>query len=153
MESIEADYKSNFGWLPDNIKNKIGHFNVFPLMPFVGEKAKHVPNKRRDFYKIMLIKVNSKLYYAVREVEIQKQVLVFSNPQISYNFEHLEGIKGVFYCIFNKHFLISVGIYKFNNYSVFQSNGDHVFELTEEQMNAVSDIYKKMFDEIASDYV
>jgi hypothetical protein len=40
--------------MPDNIRNEIGHFNVFPVDPFVGDKAKPVPYKRRDCYKIML---------------------------------------------------------------------------------------------------
>jgi AraC family transcriptional regulator, transcriptional activator of pobA len=29
IESIEEFYKSKFNWIPDNIKNEIGHFNVF----------------------------------------------------------------------------------------------------------------------------
>jgi AraC family transcriptional regulator, transcriptional activator of pobA len=153
IESIEGFYKRKFGWLPDNIKNEIGHFNVFPLEPFVGDKAQPVPYKRRDFYKIMLLKGHSKRYYADKEIEIKKQGLVFSNPRIPYSFEHLEDVKGGVFCIFNEHFLGSSGIANFNDYSVFQLKGVHVFESSEEQMNAVSDIYKKMFEEIASDYV
>jgi AraC family transcriptional activator of pobA len=53
-ESIKEFYHRKFDWMPDNIRNEIGHFNVFPLAPFVGDKAKPVPYKRRDCYKIML---------------------------------------------------------------------------------------------------
>jgi len=29
VESIEEFYKRKFDWMPDNIRNEIGHFNVF----------------------------------------------------------------------------------------------------------------------------
>jgi hypothetical protein len=39
IETIEEFYKRKFDWMPDNLKNEIGHFNVFNLEPFVGDKA------------------------------------------------------------------------------------------------------------------
>lgn len=45
IETIEEFYKRKFDWMPDNIKNEIGHFNVFRLEPFVGDKAQPVPYK------------------------------------------------------------------------------------------------------------
>jgi AraC-like DNA-binding protein len=151
VESIEEFYKRKFGWLPDNIKNEIGHFNIFPLDPFVGEKAKPAPYKKRDYYKIMLIKGNCKMHYADRVIEVQKQGLVFSNPHIPYKPEHLEHIKGGYFCIFNNHFFHQYG--NLNQYSVFQPNGEHVFDLTDEQVEKVSAIYEQMTDEIKSDYI
>ncbi|MFM9949358.1 MAG: hypothetical protein ACKV1O_15580 [Saprospiraceae bacterium] len=29
IESLEDFYKRKFDWMPDNIRNEIGHFNVF----------------------------------------------------------------------------------------------------------------------------
>lgn len=150
LESIGGFYERKFGWLPENIKNEIGHFNVFPLEPFVGEKAKPVPYKRRDFYKIMLLKGNSKRYYADKDIEIKKQALVFSNPFIPYNYEHLENVKGGVFCIFNHHFFHNFG--SINKYSIFQPNGEHVFELNNEQVHAVESIFERMFEEMNSEY-
>jgi hypothetical protein len=31
IETIEEFYKRKFNWMPDNIKNEIGHFNVFRI--------------------------------------------------------------------------------------------------------------------------
>ena len=31
--------------MPDNIRNEIGHFNVFSLKPFVGDKAQPVQSE------------------------------------------------------------------------------------------------------------
>ena len=150
IETIEEFYKRKFDWMPDNIKNEIGHFNVFRLEPFVGEKAQPVPYKRRDFYKIMLVKGNSQVHYADKVVEVKKQALSFSNPQIPYEWEHLDNIRSGFFCIFNQHFFHQYG--NLNQYSVFQSNGTHIFELSDEQVEKLAPIYERMFEEINSGY-
>lgn len=61
-ETIQEFYKRKFDWVPDNIRNYIGHFNVFKLEPFVCVNAKPVPYQRRDFYKIMLVTGNAKVH-------------------------------------------------------------------------------------------
>lgn len=63
-ETIEEMYQRKFDWMPENIRNEIGHFNVFRLEPFVDGKPKAIPYKRRDYYKIMLVVGNSKVHYA-----------------------------------------------------------------------------------------
>lgn len=151
IETIEEFYKKKFDWMPGNFKNEIGHFNVFNLEPFVGEKAQPVPYKRRDFYKIMLVKGNSKVHYADKVVEVKKQALSFSNPQIPYKWEHLDNISEGSFCIFNQHFFHQYG--NLNQYSVFQPNGTHIFELTDEQVEKIVAIYKRMFEEINSEYL
>ncbi|MBP6828286.1 MAG: helix-turn-helix transcriptional regulator [Saprospiraceae bacterium] len=151
IETIEEFYKKKFNWLPDNIRNEIGHFNVFSLAPFVGNNAQPVPYKRRDYFKIMLVIGNSKVHYADKVVEVQKQALSFSNPHIPYKWEHLDNIRKGFFCIFNQHFFHQYG--DLNQYSVFQPNGTHIFELTDEQVNKVQSIYERMFEEINSDYL
>ena len=88
VETIEEFYKRKFDWMPDNIRNEIGHFNVFKLDPFVGRNAQPVPHKRRDYYKIMLVIGNSNVHYSDKVVEVQKQALSFSNPQIPYKWDH-----------------------------------------------------------------
>ena len=139
VETIEEFYKEKLNWMPDNLRNEIGHFNVFNLEPFVGENAKPTPYKRRDFYKIMLVIGGGKVHYA-KVVEVQKQALSFSNPQIPYKWENKEDITGGFYCIFNQYFFHQFG--DLNHYEVFMPNGEHIFELTDEESNKVKDIYK-----------
>lgn len=154
MEKIETlldFYKQKFDWIPENIRNKIGHFNVFRLEPFTGDKAQPVPYKRRDYYKIMLVIGNSNVHYADKMVEVKKQALSFSSPQIPYKWEHLDNIRGGSFCVFNQHFFHEYG--KLEQYSVFQPNGTHIFELTNEQVEKIAPIYERMFEEINSDYV
>jgi AraC family transcriptional regulator, transcriptional activator of pobA len=151
IESLEEFYQRKFDWIPENIKNEIGHFNVFQHEPIEVGKAKPLPYKRRDFYKIMLVVGDIDMCYADKVVSIKKQALFFSNPQIPYTCAHLERIETGFYCIFNQHFFHKFG--NLTHYSVFQPTGNHVFELSDEQVEQLNPIYKKMFEEIKSDYV
>src|SRR5436190_2589705 len=151
IETIEEFYKRKFDWIPDNIKNEIGHFNVFQHEPVEPGKIKTLPYKRRDFYKIMLVIGDISINYADKVVAVKKQALYFSNPQIPYNCDNLERIKNGFYCIFNPQFFHKYG--DLNQYAVFQPAGSHVFEVSDEQVEQISLIYKKMFDEIKSEYI
>ena len=94
IETIEEFYKRKFDWIPENIKNEIGHFNVFQHEAVEPGKSKTIPYRRRDIYKIMLVTGNIKMNYANRLVTVKKQALFFSNPQIPYNCENLECIEG-----------------------------------------------------------
>ncbi len=150
IETIEAFYLRKFGGIPADLSKEIGHFNVFKLDPFVGNNAKPVPYSRRDFYKIMLVVGNYKMHYADQGYEIEKQALVFSNPQIPYSCEYTNRIIDGFFCLFSPSFFNQFG--DISQYTVFQPNCAHIFELTDEQVLKVRDIYTRMFEEINSDY-
>lgn len=147
-ESLEDFYKRKYDWMPKNLRSELGHFNVFNLQPYAG---KSVPYKKREFYKIMLVKGNSKVHFADQVIEIKKQALSFSNPQIPYKWEHLDNIRDGYFCIFNDNFFYQFG--QLTRYSVFQPGHNHIFELTDAQAKKVAPIYERMFDEIASDYI
>ncbi|RFS14313.1 AraC family transcriptional regulator [Emticicia sp. C21] len=151
VETIEEMYQRKFEWLPENIRNEIGHFNVFRLEPLIDGKSQPIPYKRRDYYKVMLVVGNSQIHYADQVIEVKKQALSFSNPQIPYKWEHLDNVRSGAYCIFNQHFFHQFG--NLSQYEVFQPNGTHIFELTDEQATKVSTIYERMFEEIDSDYM
>ena len=151
IETIEEFYKRKFDWMPENLKEGLGHFNVFDLEPYVGEMARPIPYKRRDFYKIMLIRSKGRVHYADRIVEVEKQAISFSSPLIPYKWEHLTNNWNGAFCIFNQHFFHQFG--NLGQYSVFQPGGDHIFELTDEQFDRLTDIYKRMKDELNSEYL
>jgi AraC-like DNA-binding protein len=151
IETIEEFYQRKFGGIPENIRHEIGHFNVFKLDPFVGSGAKPVPYRRRDYFKIMLVIGNYKMHYADEVVEIKKQALVFSYPQIPYSCEYVDRILSGVFCLFTPAFFHQYG--NLNQYEVFQPGGTHVFELTDEQVARVNNLYQQMFEEIDSDYI
>ena len=151
VETIADFYKRKYDWMPENILNEIGHFNVFKMENYIGKQAKPVPYKRRDYFKITLLIGESKIEYADIVIELKKQALVFSNPQIPYKWEHTDGIRSGFFCVFDQaFFLLFVNL---NQYSIFQPDGNHIFELNDEQVKLLNEVYLRMFDEIDSDYI
>ena len=66
----------------------------------------------------MLVIGNSKVHYADKVVEVQKQALSFSNPHIPYKWEHLDNVRSGAYCIFNQHFFHQYG--NLAQYEIFQ---------------------------------
>jgi AraC family transcriptional regulator, transcriptional activator of pobA len=148
-ESLEEFYKRKFSWLPENIRNDIGHFNMFRLEPYAQGKQTTIPYRRRDFYKIMLVKGHGTVYYADQVVDVKKQALAFSNPLIPYKWEHHEALKGQ-YCIFNQHFMHNFG--NISQYEIFQPSGNHIFELTDEQVLEVETMFAKLEKDFNSDY-
>lgn len=151
IETIEDFYKRKFEWMPGKIRKEIGHFNVFPLGPFVGEGAKAIPYRRRDYYKVMLVIGGGEVHYADKVIQVEKHALSFSNPLIPYKWEKRDLISGGFFCIFNRHFFYQYG--SLDQYSVFQPEGEHIFELADEQVPPIRGIYERMFEEIESDYI
>jgi len=149
-ESIEEFYQRKFDWMPENIRNEIGHFNLFWLEPYIEGKPTNIPYKRRDFYKIIFVKGNSNVHYADKVYEIKKQALAFSNPMIPYKWDHLDNIREGAYCIFNQHFFTQFG--DLMRYEVFQPNGVHVFELSDEESIQITGIFEQMEKEFKSDY-
>ena len=139
IESLEEFYQRKFNWIPENLKNDQGHFNLFRALqpiqcealfsvkPYLEGKLKAVPYRRRDFYKIMLFKGSSTVHFADRVYEVKKQALSFSNPFVPYKWDHLDTESSGMYCIFNAHFFSNFG--NIQQYEVFQPSGTHVFEL------------------------
>ncbi|MBY0479332.1 MAG: helix-turn-helix transcriptional regulator [Chitinophagaceae bacterium] len=151
VETIEEFYKRKFNWVPNNLHKEIGHFNVFRLDPYVGSRAKSVPYSRRDFYKITITLGSGKVYYADKCYEVKQQALTFSNPQIPYKWEHLDTLTGGVFCIFDQQFFHQFG--NLNQYAVYQPTGNRVFELSNEQLEKVSPVFQRMFEEMNSDYI
>ncbi|MDC6365082.1 MULTISPECIES: helix-turn-helix domain-containing protein [Flavobacteriaceae] len=148
--SLEEFYKTAHHYVPESVKSGIGHFNVFKLDEFAGPKPKPMPFNRRDYYKISLVKGQSKVHYADKVVHVEKQAIVFSNPQIPYNWERIDEQLTGYFCVFTDTFFHQFG--DLTQYPVFQPNGNLVFQLTDEQMGEIAPIFQKMFVEIDSDY-
>src|ERR1700754_3060402 len=134
-QSLEDFYRHKLNWMPDNLKNGMGHFNVFRLQDFVGKHARSVPYSRKDYFKITLLIGKNQLCYADKIIDIEGQALVFSNPFIPYKWEAGSDEQAGFFCIFTDTFFSQFGNIK--EYPVFQPGGMPVFFLTDEQLPAV----------------
>jgi AraC family transcriptional activator of pobA len=151
IETVQEFYKNKHQWMPEDVLSHIGHFNVFKLDPFTGNNTKPVPYKKRDFFKITLLVGESSIEYADKAIQVQKQALIFSNPQIPYRWQHSDSLHHGYFCIFDQAFFHNQA--NLNHYSIFQPDGDHVFELTDEQVKFLTEVFQRITDEINSDYI
>lgn len=149
-ETLQEFYKRKFAEVPGTFTSEIGHFNLFRLEPFVEGKPTNIPYRRRDFYKIMFVKGQSEVHFADKSIAIKNQALSFSNPQIPYKWEHLDKIREGVYCIFDQELFRQYG--HLTQYEVFQPNGKHIFEMDDEQVAQVNDIFNRIEKEFNSDY-
>lgn len=149
-ESLEDLYKRKNDCIPEQLRNDTGHFNLFRLEPYSDGKPVNIPYRRRDFYKIMLVKGASQVQFADRIIEIKKQALSFSNPQIPYRWDHLDKVRDGIYCIFNQQFFSQFG--ELSQYEVFQPNGTHIFELSDDEAGQIAAVFERISNEFDSDY-
>ncbi len=149
-ERIEDFYLQKFNQLPEFVDKKNGHFNVFSLKPFVGEFANPLPYRKRDYYKVTLMKGSGNVHYADRTASVERYAIVFTNPNIPYKWENTDKVQDGYFCIFSGMFFNQFG--NINEYTVFQPSGVHIFELDEEQYLLLEKHFLRMLEEIQTDY-
>ena len=122
------------------------------LIPAKNGIPPELPYSRKDYYKITLIKGSGKsiFLYADREIEIENYSIIFSNPRIPYGWSQRENFADGLSCIFDQTFFNQYG--SINSYSVFQP-GNNIYQLNQKQFSQLEDIYKRMFEEIESDFI
>jgi AraC-like DNA-binding protein len=150
IQSLEDFYRHKLNWMPDNLKNGMGHFNVFRTEEFIRKHAGHVPYSRKDFFKISLLIGKNRLFYADKVVDVDKQALIFSNPLIPYSHESLSDEQSGLFCIFTDTFFNHFG--HIREYPIFQPGSMPVFLLSDEQVLPIKNIFNRMLEEIVSDY-
>jgi AraC family transcriptional regulator, transcriptional activator of pobA len=151
-ETLEDFYKGKLNWLPDNIKNDIGHFNVFRTEDCLETTGAQVVYSRRDFYKIALIRGKYLYHYADKSVTVSGNTLIFFNPSVPYKFEQLEDSPTGFFCIFREAFFTEHLRANIKELPMFAPGGKPSYELNLEQDKFVSEVFEKMLAEIGSDY-
>jgi AraC-like DNA-binding protein len=151
-ESLEDFYQHKFNWLPDNLKQDIGHVNVFRLEDCVGAGAVPVQYNRRDFYKISLVRGESVYHYADKSIRTEGPSLVFFNPQVPYAWEPRSDAINGFFCIFKEAFFTEGLRGGLHELPMFKVGGKPAYLLDEGQNQAISQLFEKMIAEINSDY-
>lgn len=152
-ESIEDFYKQKFNYLPDNLKQDLGYFNVFRIEDCYKDGAAPISYSRRDFYKISLSRGKNVFHYADKSLEVDGTALIFFNPQVPYTVESLSDEKSGFFCIFKEAFFTETLRNNITNLPMFKIGGKPAYILNDEQDRMISDIFTRMIDEINSDYV
>mgnify|MGYP000064738967 CR=1 FL=1 len=141
--------------LPPRINKEIGHFNVFDISETIRtvKEKNQMPYNRRAYYKISLIRGKNRAEYADKVIEVSSNALLFATPNVPYHWVPLdENQKGSF-CVFTDAFLTtSKSDIDLNKLPIFQPGSFPIFEISDEQAEAITPIFNKMKTEIDSDY-
>jgi len=155
-ETIEDFYQNKFSFLPDNLNNGVGHFNVFKLEDCLRDDHKPMSYNRRDYYKICLTRGHNVYHYADRSIEIDGTALIFFNPLVPYTWELATGNKSEvtgYFCIFTEAFFTEKIRGNISDLPMFTPGGKPAYILNEQQDKQIEEIFGKMFEEINTDYV
>ncbi|MEO7215397.1 helix-turn-helix transcriptional regulator [Mucilaginibacter sp.] len=151
-ETLEDFYRQKFNWMPDNLSQDIGHFNVFRTEDCYMPGAKPVVYSRRDFYKVSLFRGKGVVHYADKSIEMDGSALVFFNPFVPYTFENLNNEHSGRFCIYKESFFTEMMRSNIHELPMFAPGANPVYVLNSEQDNYVFAMFEKMLAEINSDY-
>ncbi|WP_162033001.1 helix-turn-helix domain-containing protein [Chryseobacterium potabilaquae] len=150
-ETIEEYYAKHPFLKNFDVTKGNSHFNIIPIAKqHQMENGGSVTFGRRDFFKICIISGKSKIHYADKSFEILEHGLLFTNPQIPYEWEVIGGSQEGFSCIFTESFFEDFGDIK--KYPVFQLGGYPVYELTKEEQKSLIQIFLQMQQESTSTF-
>lgn len=151
-ETLEDFYLQKFNWLPDNLSQDIGHFNVFRTEDCYMPGAKPVLYTRRDFYKVSLFRGKGVVHYADKSIEMDGSALVFFNPTVPYTFENLNTEHSGRFCIYKESFFTETLRNNITELPMFAPGANPVYVLNHEQDSYVMALFDKMLAELNSDY-
>jgi len=153
--SLEEFYKDTAALVPEGITKEIGHFNVFKIDELMANaKNKPImPYNRRAYYKISMISGRNRAEYADKVIDIDKNALLFGTPKIPYNYVPQDDNQFGYFCVFTQDFLIQAksGVVV-DDLPIFQPGGYPIFQVSDEESEEITFIFKKMYKEMASDY-
>ena len=156
-DTAAATEESVDSLLPAGINKEIGHFNVFSLIDLVA-RFKSDPGdmlyNRRAYYKISLIRGRSIAEYADKVINIEKNALLFATPKIPYNWVPQDMDQKGYFCIFTDEFLVqSKSGAILDELPIFRPGGYPVFQISDQEADGMVTLFKKMQEEIASNYL
>jgi AraC-like DNA-binding protein len=161
--SIRSFYKEVFGgdcpdlnhFLTDQHHLDVGHFNVFNIADMYNTCNGKMPMlyNRRNYYKISLINGKNRVEYADKELQVDQYAVLFATPRIPYRYQPLDMNQSGHFCVFTTDFITRANSgLAVDELPIFSPQSDFVFSITERQYAEVAAIFKKMHDEIGSDY-
>lgn len=141
--------------LPPGIHKDVGHFNIFDIAQTIEEVKRRsvMPYNRRAYYKISLIRGRNRAEYADKVIDIADNALLFATPRVPYNWVPLDPQQAGSFCVFTDEFMLrnKSGVV-LDELPIFRAGGYPVFRISHEEAEALAAIFRKMQQEIVSDY-
>jgi AraC family transcriptional activator of pobA len=129
------------------------------LKGFKVYEMEATPNKvpsynRRDYFKVCMFTSKSLINYADRSILVDGTTLFFANPHIPYSVELLSERQSGYACLFTEDFLKSNDRNdSLQESPLFKIGGNPVFDLSQDQREFITTMFKKMLEEQGTDYV
>jgi len=142
-------------FLEDQSTNDIGHFNVFNIADMFcdGKKKGAMTYNRRTYYKISLINGKNRVEYADKVLDIEDHAVLFATPKIPYRYVPADRNQAGHFCVFTPDFMPkSKTGFDLEKLPIFSPQSDFVFQITPSQYDDINSIFRKMHEEINSDY-
>jgi AraC-like DNA-binding protein len=138
--------------LPETLAKEIGHFNVFDIAETSRcyKEKKVMPYNRRTYYKISLMIGHNLVEYADKVIEVKSQGLLFATPRVPYHYVPQDEMQSGYFCVFTDDFLSAHT--KLDELPIFKSGGNPVLMVSDTQREEILGIFRKMEQELASDY-
>ncbi|TGN21882.1 helix-turn-helix domain-containing protein [Empedobacter tilapiae] len=155
QEMSNATGQSIYSFLPPDISKDIGHFNIFDIAETFNEtrRTQLMPYNKRMYYKISMIRGHNLAEYADKTFEIKKNALLFATPKIPYHWLPQDEHQSGFFCVFTDDFLVrnKTGVV-LDDLPIFQTGAYPIFQIDDEKTEEVLQIFRKMQQELHSDY-
>lgn len=154
-ESIQEFHQRNnlaftpAAWGSGPPRHALGQINVFRRQDLGCRAA--TPYNRRDYYKISLVIGQGVLHYADKSILIDRDALLFSNPNIPYSWEALSEKQCGFFTLFTHDFISRTE--SLQDSTLFRIGSEPVMFVDETQKSFYHDIFTRMLAEIESEYV
>ncbi|MFD1143511.1 helix-turn-helix domain-containing protein [Larkinella insperata] len=157
IKTLESFYKDTAALIPEGINKEIGHFNVFKIDEIHAQNRKNpkpvMPYNRRAYYKISLISGRNRAEYADKVIDIEKNALLFATPKIPYHYVPQDDDQFGYFCIFTSDFLLhSKSGVVLDELPIYHPGGYPIFLLSDEEADDISYVFKKMHNELSSNY-
>jgi len=128
------------------------HFNAFNIQERLRRHAVYPAFMRRDFYKIMLLQGNGVIHYGDESIAVSNYTLLFFNPRVPYTYGSLDSNIDGYFCVFKDDFFKEQLRLKLEEIPLFIPGAKPVFTLGAEQLAEVQSLFKKILQELNSDY-
>lgn len=132
-----------------NTELKLKGFKVYEI----GSNSTGHSYSRKDFYKINITTGKFMFHYADRSFETEDTYLFFGNPRVPYSCELLSPSFSGYTCLFTEDFLkTGERSESLQQSSLFKIGGNPIFNLTDDQRETFTPLFKKMLKEQHTQY-
>jgi len=149
-ETYEAFYQDKFDQKPDELCSDIMQFNMISAKQCLTGAA--IRYRRRDFYKVSFLKGHYLLHYGDKSLEVNGTALAFFNREVPYTIEILEENDIGGYFIFRESYFNDYYRSNIRDLPIFAHGNKPIYLLNKSQEKTVDQIFKKIHQEMESDY-